>query len=314
MNKDYIVDYSIVIPVYYNEGSLKKTYEVIVNEVISKNKDKTCEIIFIDDGSKDNSYSELLLLQQNSEIVKVIKLTRNFGQVAAIMAGYQHARGKCIINLSADLQDPPQLINLMLEKFFKEEKQLVICTRKTRDESWFRRFTSKIFYSFIKKLQFSNMPEGGFDFALISARLRDIVVRNTNTNPFWQGQLLWAGYEPVFIEYDRQKREIGKSRWTLSKKIKYLIDGVLGYSYFPIRLMSVLGLIVFLLGAIYALVISVLYFFGHSPFKGWAPIMILILVLSGFQMLMLGIIGEYLWRTLEESRKKELFLIDKIVE
>ena len=307
------VNVSIVIPVYFNEGSIFATYNTISEEVISKWTNKTFELIFVDDGSGDRSLEEMQeLYQKNPEQVKLIKFSRNFGQLAAIMAAYKMATGDCIINISADLQDPPELMNDMIKCFYEQGTQIVIGTRQDRDESWYRKQTSRFFYSLIKKLSFKNMPVGGFDFALISAKVRDTLLDHFEANSFWQGQLLWTGFPVMFIPYMRRKRELGQSRWTFGKKMKYLIDGVMGYSYWPLRAMSVMGLIFFILGLLYALFITISYFLGNIPFKGWAPIMILILVLSGIQMLMLGILGEYLWRTLDQVRNRPTYIIDKI--
>ncbi|MFA5410234.1 MAG: glycosyltransferase, partial [Candidatus Omnitrophota bacterium] len=131
-------------------------------------------------------------------------------------------------------------------------------------------------------------------------------------NPFLQGQILWTGYKIKFLPYKRKKREIGESKWTFSKKVTYLIDGVMGYSYLPLRMMSFIGMIVAFAGFLYAIVVLIARIIGNIPAKGWAPLMIVILVLSGIQMLMLGIIGEYLWRTLNQVRRRQNYIIEKI--
>ncbi len=309
------VDYSIIIPVYYNEGSLEKTFDILQKDVIKRNENLTCEIIFIDDGSGDHSFAELTELQnRNPGLVKLIKFTRNFGQLQAIMAGLRQARGKCAITISADLQDPPELINAMIDHHFREHVEIVICTREARDESFFRRMTSQIFYAIMKRLSFPNMPQKGFDFVLLSDKVKQIILKNRESNAFFQGQILWTGYSIKFIPYVRRRREIGTSRWTFGKKIKYLIDGVLSYSYFPIRMMSIIGAVTALIGFGYAFTIFVTWFFIGGTVKGWAPLMIVILVLSGVQMLMIGIVGEYLWRTLDQVRERQPYIIEQIVE
>ncbi len=309
------IDYSIIIPVYYNEGSIDKTFNILNEKVISKNEDLSCELIFIDDGSKDNSLNEILNLKNKQlDLIRVIKFTRNFGQISAINAGYKYAKGKCIITISADLQDPPEIINEMINYHFKDKYEIVICTRESRDESFLRRKTSDIFYKVIKKLSFPNMPSGGFDYALISRNIRDIILDKQETNPFWQGQLLWTGHRTKFIPYKRDERKIGISRWTFSKKIKYLIDGVMSYSYFPLRLMSVVGSLVAITGFLYAIVIILARIFGNVVPYGWAPIMVVILLLSGIQMLMIGIVGEYLWRVLDQVRNRQPYIIEKIYD
>ncbi|MFZ5571362.1 MAG: glycosyltransferase family 2 protein [Thermodesulfobacteriota bacterium] len=312
---EYTVDYSIIIPVYYNEGSLAKTFDILKKEVIGRNPDLTAEIIFIDDGSGDNSFQEMTELKNAApQLVRLIKFTRNFGQLQAIMAGFKLARGKCVINISADLQDPPELINEMIYYHFQEHREIVICTREARDESFFRRVTSQLFYSIMKRLSFPNMPQKGFDFVLLSDKVKQVILNSRESNAFFQGQILWTGYSIHFIPYVRRRREIGKSRWTFGKKIKYLIDGVMSYSYFPIRMMSVIGAITALIGFGYAFVIFTAWLFAGGSVKGWAPLMIAILVLSGVQMLMIGIVGEYLWRTLDQVRERQPYIIDRIIE
>jgi glycosyltransferase involved in cell wall biosynthesis len=307
------MDCSVVIPVYFNAGSLRPTFNK-VSEVLEKHSFvKIYEIIFVDDGSGDASYQEMLEMKNAyPDVVKLIKFTRNFGQLAAIKAGYYYAKGNCIINISADLQDPPELISQMLDEYYYNGIQIVVCTREDREESWYRKTTSRFFYMAMQKLTFPNMPSGGFDFTLVSKLVVNSFSKNFEANNFWQGQILWTGYPVKFIPYKRIKREIGTSRWTFSKKIKYLLDGVMAYSYFPLRFMTVAGIVIFLLGLIYAITIVMMYFMGNVPFKGWAPIMILVLVLAGIQMLMLGIIGEYLWRTLDQVRGRPDFLIEKM--
>lgn len=310
-----MMDCTVIVPVYYNEGSITTTFNKVKTVLDSNTYSNAYEFIFVDDGSADGSYTELQQLRaEYPSLVRLIKFTRNFGQVAAMKAGYMHARGRCVINISADLQDPPALINDMLNYYFEEKYEVVICTRQDREESWFRKKTSLFFYKTMQKLTFKNMPLGGFDFALLSRKVIDAFIHNHEANPFWQGQVLWTGYKIKFIPYQRLKREIGKSRWTFGKKIKYLIDGVLAYSYFPLRFMTGLGIVLFLAGLIYAIIIVLSYFIGNVPFKGWAPIMILVLILSGIQMLMLGIIGEYLWRTLDQVRDRPQFIIESIEE
>jgi glycosyltransferase involved in cell wall biosynthesis len=310
-----LIDYSIVVPVFCNEGSLKPFFEEIRKKVEGKNKDKKYEIIFIDDGSNDGSLKELLEIKKNSpQLVKIIKFSRNFGQIKAIMAGYEFAKGRSVINISADLQDPPELMNAMLDYFFNDNYDIVIGERDSRDESLFRRISSGIFYQLIKTLSFPNMPKGGFDYVLVSNRVKNIILKNQETNPFFQGQVLWTGFNIKFIPYHRRKREFGGSRWSFGKKLTYLIDGVLSYSFSPLRLISITGIIIAFLGVLYAVVIFTLKLVAQIPTQGWAPIMITILCLSGFQMIMIGIVGEYLWRALDQVRGRQPYIIDKIFD
>ena len=216
--------------------------------------------------------------------------------------------------MSADGQDPPELINEMLAAHLKEKSEVVICTRKGRDETFFRKITSRIFYGLIKKLTFPKMPKGGFDFVLLGRHALNVYIRNGDAHPFFQGQVLWMGFKPKIIEYYRQKRIAGESRWTFRKKLTYLIDGVLAYSFSPIRLCSLAGILLALMGFLYAGVIFFSKIFLGNPVKGWAPLMIVILVIGGFQLLFLGIIGEYIWRILAQVRNRDMYIIESIYD
>jgi len=309
------IDYSVIIPVYYNEGALTKTMDALKEQVIARNPELCGEVIFIDDGSGDGSFAELLRLREhNPELVKVIKLTRNFGQVNAINAGYHRARGRCVVSISADGQDPVELINQMLEEFMAGNAEIVIAAREEREESWFRIWTSRLFYWLIRKLSFPNMPLGGFDYFLLGRKALDTILRNPEAHPFLQGQILWTGFQVKFLYYRRRKREIGKSRWSFSRKLTALLDGVMSYSFLPIRIMSMVGGLTAIVGFIYAIIVFIGKLVWGNPVQGWAPLMIVLLVVSGTQLLMLGLMGEYLWRALAQIRRREPYIIEAVYE
>ena len=310
-----LVNYSIVIPVYQNEGSLNDFFYKLKENVIDKNLKYSCEVIFIDDGSTDKSFEVLSELHNKyPELIVIVKLTRNFGTYPAIIAGYEKARGDCIINISADLQDPPELINQMLSSYFDENFNIVICHRNSRDESKYRSITSNIFYGTIRKYCFPEMPKGGFDFILISQKVKKEILFDLEADFFLQGKILWTGYKIKFIPYNRMKRKEGKSQWTFSKKLKWFIDAVMSYSFFPIRFISSFGIIIALIGFFYALVVLYQRLFTEDYIYGLSPIIILILILSGVQLLMLGVIGEYVWRTLSQTRNRVKYVVDETIE
>ena len=300
---------SFVIPVFRNSGSLDPSYQRIRNLMQKTGYDY--ELVFVNDGSDDNSLSELLDLHEKDAKVKVISFSRNFGQVAAVTAGFRAASGACCIMMSADLQDPIEKAEEMILKW-ETGCEIAICYRTDRDDSAFARITSAFFYRLIK-VALPKMPEGGFDFILLDRKVLLEYNKLDERNRFFQGDILWLGFNVTFIPYSRQKRTIGKSQWSFSKKLKYFIDGLLNTSYIPIRMMSVFGLITAVSGFLYALVITYARLIQNVPFSGWAPIMILILIIGGIIMLMLGIIGEYLWRAYDESRKRPLYIIDRKV-
>lgn len=302
---------SFVIPVFRNEGSITPTYDALVS-LVGK-LDFGYEFVFVNDGSDDGSQSELMRLHNADSKVKVISFSRNFGQVAAIIAGFEEAKGDAVIMMSADLQEPISLIEEMVSKW-RSGNEIVICHRIDREDGFIANNTSRVFYKLMKYAN-PKMPDGGFDFVLLDRQALDAFNQIDERNRFFQGDVLWLGFSTAFIPYQRLKRTIGKSQWTLTKKLKYFIDGLLNTSYIPIRLMSLLGICFSFIGFLYAIVIVYNRLINNTPFVGWAPLMITILIVGGLIMLMLGIIGEYVWRTYDETRKRPLYIIkDKFIK
>lgn len=303
---------SIIVPVYRNQGTLETTYinlKGILKDYAGKYDH---EFIFINDGSDDSSLAELIKIRKIDKSVKIINFTKNFGQLSAIFAGFKYAKGDALMHISADLQDPVSLIPEMMNKW-NEGYKIVAGERAGREDNFFARITSKVFYSLIK-ISIPKMPIGGFDFYLVDKAIYKELLKFCGRNSFLQGDLLQFGYEPYFIKYKRMKRKIGKSQWSFPKKIKYFIDGVINTSYLPIRLISYVGLLTSILGFIYAILVFFLRIFNNTPFIGYAPLMIIMLLTSGLIMCMLGIIGEYLWRIYDEIKKNPKYVIEKIYE
>jgi len=271
-------------------------------------------VVFVDDGSGDASYQRLEeVVAAAPERVRVVKLTRNFGQAAAILAGFREARGHCCVVMSADLQDPPELILEMVGRWAGGAHKIVIATRAEREDDAPARWASRVFYRLMRRVAVPNMPEGGFDFFLLDRTVVEFVNGTEERNTFLQGQILWTGFRPEVIPYTRRKRALGRSRWTVTKKVKYFIDGFVTYSVLPIRLITGVGLLVSLLSFGYAAVIFVAKLAWGIPLQGWAPLMIVILLLSGLQLVMLGIIGEYLWRNYHETRRLPNFVVEGVL-
>lgn len=296
---------SFVIPVFRNEGSILLTYEKLIGLLTPLQME--AEFVFVNDGSDDNSIQELLELHKKDSAVKVISFSRNFGQVAAVIAGLKEVTGDGVVVMSADLQEPIELVGEMISKW-KAGNEIVIGHRIDREDGFIANTASTIFYKLMRQVN-PKMPKGGFDFMLIDKMALEVLNQIDERNRFFQGDILWLGFNTAFIPYTRLKRTIGKSQWTLAKKLKYFIDGLLNTSYVPIRLMSLLGICFSFLGFLYAIVIAYNRFINNTPFNGWAPIMILMLIIGGLIMLMLGIIGEYVWRTYDETRKRPLYVV-----
>ena len=300
-----MVDFSIIIPVYCNSETLDELMLQIDNKIFKENKTLTGCVVFCDDGSIDDSYEKLVNINKRFSNTKIIRLTRNFGQNSAIICGLENIESKTYIIMSADLQDPISLINNFLNKHFEDGFEIVLGERSSRDDSYMNQLTAKIFYKIISKLSFPDYPRGGFDYFLISKKIRDLIIRMNQSNPFLQGEIFYTGFKTKRIPYKRKKRLFGKSKTTLSKKITFFIDGILSYSFFPLRAMSFLGFILFLIAILISIVLAIAKFnnIGTYPL-GWASSILLTLVLNSIQMMFLGIIGEYLWRTLAQVRNK----------
>ena len=255
----------------------------------------------------DGSLKEILDLRQKDPHVKAITFTRNFGQMAAMLAGFREATGDAVINISADLQDPVELIPEMVEKW-ESGAEIIVCYRTDRSDSTLARISSRIAYS-VLRLSLPQIPRGGFDVVLMDRIVMDTFNAIDVRHRFFQGDLLWTGYRTSFIPYVRQKRTIGRSQYNFGKKLKNFLDAVLDASYLPIRFMSLLGLITAGLGILYSLTVIYAWLRGDTPFTGWAPIMIVILLVGGLIMVMLGVIGEYVWRINEEVRKRPNYVV-----
>lgn len=303
---------SIVIPCYFNELNLLKTYKVLKEDVLDKRPDMQFEVICVDDGSKDNTLGVLKDLQALDSRIKIIKLSKNFGEFRAILAGLTHASGACMAVMSADLQDPPYLITEMIQAWENGEK-VVIAARTDRKENWLKKLLAHTYYWFLRKLVIEDYPKYGFDFFLIDKQVAQILVDMKEKNSTIYVQLIWTGFKPKVIDYIREDREDGKSMWTYWKRINLFIDTFIVFSYKPIRLISGLGILMSIFGFISAIYFIFEKVFLHNDVAGWTSLVVAVLVLAGVQLIMLGIIGEYIWRNLDETRKRPVFIVDEII-
>lgn len=299
---------SIIVPVYYNEANLDDLYKKLSEQVFPQLENY--ELIMVDDGSKDNSYIKMEELSKKNKNIKLVKLAKNFGSHVAILAGLSVATGDCATAISADLQDPPEIILQMLEKW-QLGKKVVLAVRQDREEKLSQKFFSNTYYFLLRKFALSNMPKGGFDCFLIDRKVIDILNQMEEKNTTLMGQILWCGFDNDMIYYVRRKRKVGKSRWTLSKKIKLFVDSFVGFSYFPIRFASIIGCLFSLISVIWLLYIVFVKLFGGIDTAGWTTLMVVVLLASGLILLTLGIIGEYLWRVFDTVRKRPIFIIEK---
>lgn len=305
---------SLVVPVFNNAPSLPDLLARF-QALAAKNANDQFEFIFVDDGSVDNSFSVLESLLQTDPRIQIVKLSRNFGSNAALLAGLGHTRGDAVAAIAADLQDPPELINDMLSDW-RQGHKVVLAARQSRDDEFLTTLLADAFYSLFRRFAIKTMPEHGFDFFLIDRQVCNLINQIQENNAYLMGLILWLGFSPKVIYYHRQAREkhYGRSMWTAAKKIKYFLDSFVAFSYFPVRAASVIGIVLSAAGLIYAAIVIALRLATSVQPEGWASLMIVVLIVSGVQMLMIGILGEYLWRNLDETRRRPRFIVESVLE
>jgi glycosyltransferase involved in cell wall biosynthesis len=305
---------SIVIPIYNNATSLADLLAKFQVLAALNEKDQF-EYVFVDDGSFDNSFTTLLGLAHQEPHIRIVKLSRNFGSNAALLSGLSQAKGDVIAAIAADLQDPPELIHDMLG-YWREGRKVVLAAREGRDDGLVNNLMSDTFYSLFRRYAIKSMPQRGFDFFLIDRQVCNIINGIQENNAYLMGLILWVGFEPQVVYYHRRKREerYGRSMWNFTRKLKYFIDSFVSFSYMPVRASSIIGICLSVLGLLYAILIIALRLFFSIPAEGWASLMVVLLIVSGAQMLMIGTLGEYLWRNLDETRRRPRFIIERIVE
>ena len=265
------------------------------------------ELICIDDGSRDQSFEILKGFAAQDQQIKVIRLVKNVGAHTALLAGMDHASGEAIAIIMADLQDPPELLLDMVRSWQKGSK-IVIAARTEREDRLIDRLFAGIFWSFMRKFAVKNMPRGGFDYVLFDQAVKEVLVKTRERNSHLMVQILHTGFSADIIPYTRRKRKAGKSKWTFAKKLKLFIDSAIAFSNIPVRTMSVLGFVTAFVGFTFATLIVLRRLFFGTPVIGWTSLIVIILMLGGIQMLMLGVIGEYLWRIFDDTRNRPLYV------
>lgn len=303
---------SVIIPCYYNEANIPVTSRALIDNESLFPGDVEFEYVLVDDGSRDGTLKALLDFEAAYPgKVKVVKLVSNVGSYNAIVAGMEQATGDCNVVITADLQDPPSLMVKMYEYWCKGLK-LVIANRQERKEGFFKTIFANSFHWLMKHFAISDLPEGGFDYVLFDRMVRDEVVKmkEKNTNSLFL--MVWMGFEFVSIPYKREERKIGKSRWTLKKKVKLFVDSFVSFSFFPIRAITSLGFLLGIAALLYGCVVIFARLTGLIDAEGWSSLMLVLLFVSSFQMISMGILGEYLWRTLDAGRARPNYLVEKV--
>lgn len=309
------IDLSIVVPLYNEEGNVAPLVERIVGIAERLAGVKHYEIVLVNDGSRDGTLAKIREEMARRRDIVLVNLSRNFGHQIAATAGLDITQGQAVVLMDGDLQDPPELIEQFMERF-RAGYDVVYAVRKTRKgESAFKLFTARLFYRTIKRLTNVSIPVDTGDFRLMSRRVVDSLKRSRERHRFLRGMVSWVGYNQIGVEYDREERLSGETKYPLSKMLKFAIDGITSFSDVPLRFASYLGFTVSTAAFIYAIIIIVarLFHLGTPEYaRGWASTMVVILFLGGVQLIGIGILGEYIGRISDEVKARPLYLIADI--
>ncbi len=303
---------SIIFPTYNEEQNLE-TLAKRLDSALFSIQGYRFQFIFVDDGSTDQTPEILRRWQTRDPRVKVIRLARNFGSHAALAAGLSYCTGDCAIVLAADLQDPPEMIGQLLKAWENKAKIVWAVRTDRRGEKALTKFFSRMYYRLMNWLTTVKMPPLGSDVFLADQIVLKAFRQVTEKHSSVFMTLAWLGFPQATITYVKEARPAGRSKWTLARKLTLTLDSFLAFSDIPIRYMSILGFLTALFGFMYAIYVFGSYLKG-LPVQGWSSLIVAILVVGGIQMMMLGILGEYLWRTFDESRKRPRYIVEYTLE
>ena len=305
-------DLSIIVSMYNEEESLDLFFDKIF-EVLGKIPTYSYEIICIDDGSKDKTFEMLEQYANKNPAIKVIKFSRNFGKEYGLMAGFSHALGRAAIPMDVDLQDPPELIIDFVKKW-EEGYDMVYGIRNDRkSDTFIKRWTAKLFYKTYNLMTRSPIPYNAGDYRLIDRKIIDAILSLRERNVFMKGIFGWTGFKSCGIKYARQKRSAGQSKWNYWKLWNFALDGITASTTFPLRVWTYLGSVLSGIGMFYALFIIFKTLIYGVDVPGYASLLVFILLMGGIQMVILGILGEYIGRIFIEVKNRPLYVIDKKV-
>lgn len=300
--------YSIVAPIYNEEGNIQKLYDRITKVMDSTGE--SWELVTVNDGSRDRSAEMLEDLSKKDRRIKMVNFARNFGHQTAVTAGLHHTSGEAVVIIDADLQDPPELILEMIERW-KAGYQVVYAIRQERKgESWFKLFTAKMFYRLIYRITDVNIPLDTGDFRLMDRRVVDALNAMPEHNRFIRGMTSWIGFKQTGITYVREAREWGETKYPLKKMIKFATDAVTGFSYFPLQIMIYVSFVMGVLAVLAIPIIALLrLILGFQFLGGQVTNIVLLLLVSSFQLFFLFIMGQYVARIYDETRGRPLYVV-----
>ena len=301
---------SIVVPVYNEEEIVRTTYSRL-KEVAGKWEDNY-EIIFVNDGSTDHTLRILEEISDNNSPIKVISFSRNFGHQMAFTAGLDYAKGGAVIVIDGDLQDPPEVMTELIQKW-KEGYHVVYGKRiKRKGETFFKRITANIYYRLMEKLSDTKIPRDVGDFRLMDRSVVDKIKNMRERHRFIRGMVSWVGFKQTFVEYVRDERVAGETKYPFKKMLRFALDGIFSFSTVPLKIVTQLGFLITLLTFLYIVYIVMNRILGHG-FPGYASIIVSILFLGGIQLLSIGLLGQYIGRTFEEIKSRPLYIVEKTI-
>ena len=303
------VDLSVIIPVFNEEKNISIIYDRLLKVI--PQLDITYELLFINDGSNDNSLTVIKELAQNNLCVKYIDFSRNFGHQVAVISGLDICKGNYTVIIDADLQDPPELIIDLYNKM-KEGYNVVYARRKIRKgESLLKKITAKMFYRLMDRITTVPIPPDTGDFRIIDRKIINVLKRMPEQQKYLRGQIAWAGFKQIAIEYNRDERYAGNTGYTYSKMFRFALDGITSFSNFPLKFATITGFIVS--GISFLLILYSLYvkLIKNDTVQGWTSLMLVVLFLGGIQLLSIGIIGEYIGRISSNIRNRPLYIINE---
>ena len=301
---------SLVVPCYNEQDAIPLFYKEIKRIKNNFEDSIEIEIIFVDDGSKDNTLQVVRELSTKDEMVKYISFSRNFGKESAMYAGLEKSKGEFIAILDVDLQDPPELLIDMYKGITEEGYDCVATRRVTRKgEPPIRSFFARCFYLFINKISNTEIVDGARDYRLMTRQMVDSILKMNEYNRFSKGIFSWVGYKTKWLEYENVKRVAGETKWSFWKLLIYSLDGIVAFSTTPLAIASIMGIMLFLVALVFVGIIVVKTLVWGEPVSGYPSLMCTIMFIGGIQLLCIGILGQYLSKTYLETKKRPIYIV-----
>ncbi|MGG1137068.1 glycosyltransferase family 2 protein [Bacillus mycoides] len=302
---------SVVVPMYFEEEVAQECYNRLKSVMLQNNMNY--EFVFVNDGSTDRTMEILSEIAANDYRTKIVNFARNFGHQVAVTAGIAAAKGDAIVIIDADLQDPPEVIPELIAKW-EEGYEVVYAKRKQRKgETWFKLLTAKYFYKFLNYMSDIDIPKDTGDFRIIDRKVADVFNQMTERNRFIRGMMSWVGFRQTYVEYERDERFAGETKYPLKKMIKFASDGIIAFSTKPLRIVMSIGLLSVLISIAVLLYTITVKIIGKDIQTGWASIMVAVTFFSGIQLLGLGIVGQYIARIYDESKNRPIYIVKETI-